>query len=241
MIQNRVKSIEDDFLKGKMLGEGSFGKVYLCFKKGDPEATPYALKELSKTEYKNRYAEHFLKNEMVIMRQISHANCVKLIDIFQNEEKYFIVEELMLGDSLEKILDKSPQLFTPPVVAKLIIQLLKGLVFLHGINIVHRDIKIENILLDKKLDKYETDPIVKIADFGLACYLDPTSKGLNCFCGTDPYMAPEILKMWQNPSSLPSVYKSRLQRYNQKVDVWALGVVTFELLSGGHSPFQADD
>jgi serine/threonine protein kinase len=63
-------------------------------------------------------------------------------------------------------------------------------------NIVHRDIKGENILLDKSMTKDNTEPLVKIADFGLSCYLDPESKGLDAFCGTDPYLAPEILKMW---------------------------------------------
>ena len=63
-------------------------------------------------------------------------------------------------------------------------------------NIVHRDIKSENILLSKKLTKDDNDPIVKIADFGLSSYLNPASKGLNIFCGTDLYLAPEIIQIW---------------------------------------------
>ena len=95
--------------------------------------------------------------------------------------------------------------------------------------------------MDKKLTYRNPDVVVKIADFGLATYMDPTSKGLNEFCGTDLFMAPEILKIWANPSKLPNSYKSKLQRYNQKVDVWALGVVTFEMLSGGSLPFEATE
>ena len=68
--------------------------------------------------------------------------------------------------------------------------------------------------MNKKLSAGETDVVVKIADFGLATYMDPTSKGLNEFCGTDPFMAPEILKISANPSKLPKAYKSMLQRYN---------------------------
>ena len=82
-------------------------------------------------------------------------------------------------------------------------------------NIVHRDIKLENLLLDKKMTAENSeDPVVKIADFGLSSYLDPTSKGLWNFCGTDPYLAPEILKLWSNPSGLPAELRSRDQYYN---------------------------
>ena len=119
----------------------------------------------------------------------------------------------MLGSSLLKYIDQTPALFTPPVVAKIVIQLLEGLVFLHRMNIVHRDIKSDNILLSKKMTEDDTDPVVKIADFGLSAYLDPTTKGLNNFCGTDLYMAPEILKSNSNCSTLPQVYKTPLARY----------------------------
>jgi len=108
-------------------------------------------------------------------------------------------------------------------------------------NIVHRDIKGENILLGGEMTVEETDVVVKISDFGLACYMDPSSKGLKKFCGSDLFMAPEILKNWDNPSSLPNIYKSKLQNYDCKVDIWALGVMTYEMLSGGHLPFESGD
>ena len=59
-----------------------------------------------------------------------------------------------------------------------------------------------------------TDVVTKLADFGLACYMDPASKGHCDFCGTDIFMAPEMLKLWANPSKLPNVYKSQLNTYN---------------------------
>ena len=81
------------------------------------------------------------------------------------------------------------------------------------------------------------DPVIKIADFGFSTYLDPKKKGLIDFVGTEGYMAPEILKLFSNHSSLDEKYKSRSQDYNHKVDVWAVGIVAFEMLSGGSLPF----
>jgi serine/threonine protein kinase len=104
-------------------------------------------------------------------------------------------------------------------------------------NIAHRDIKLENILLDNKMTTENLEPLVKIADFGLSTYLDPMSKGLTQWCGTDPYLAPEMLRLWVNPSSLDAKYKSRECYYDVKVDIWALGVLTFEMLSGGFLPY----
>ena len=100
MIKNKVEEIEDKFQKGELLGEGAFGSVFVCKRKESDDSTAYALKELSKNDHKSGWAAHFLKNELVIMKQLNHPNCVKLIDIFQNEEKYFIVQELMLGSTL---------------------------------------------------------------------------------------------------------------------------------------------
>ena len=81
---------------------------------------------------------------------------------------------------------------------------------------------------------------MKIGDFGLSCYCDPTKKGLNAFCGTDVFMAPEMLRLSANPSSLDNAFKKRTQNYNSRVDIWALGVVTYEMFFG-YVPFDASD
>ena len=142
------------------------------------------------------------------MKNINHKNCVKLIELLKNEDKFFIVQELMLGGDLYKYSVCKPEYFTKEVVAKILIQLLEGLNYLHGMNIVHRDIKLENVLLENKMTRDNLYPVVKIADFGLSSYLDPRLQGLNRFCGTPGYMAPEVLKHPKNPSTLDTRYRS---------------------------------
>jgi serine/threonine protein kinase len=83
LVKNKVTSIEENFTKGKLLGEGSFGKVYICKHAGaHSDGTEYALKELEKDAHNSGWAAHFLKNELVIMKSLSHPNCVSLVDIF---------------------------------------------------------------------------------------------------------------------------------------------------------------
>jgi serine/threonine protein kinase len=77
--------------------------------------------------------------------------------------------------------------------------------------------------------------VAKIADFGLACYSDPTSKGQQLFCGSDTYMAPEIIKQKSNPD-LEDFYKDKNLYYNSRIDIWALGCLTYELFTGS-TPF----
>lgn len=91
--------------------------------------------------------------------------------------------------------------------------MLKAINYIHKLNIIHRDLKPENILLEsKKVDNFD----IKISDFGLSCFFDP-KKGLGDHVGSPSYMAPEIIKG---------------EKYNEKVDIWSIGVITYILLTG---------
>jgi serine/threonine protein kinase len=124
-------------------------------------------------------------------------------------------------------------------------------------NIIHRDIKAENMLMEYKVSNKGGNPLdisAKLADWGLATLYDPDDKGLRDFVGSDDHMAPEIIRLWANPD-LDTELKERAElgleisdkeytkahtnkenRYNEKVDVWALGVMIYQLFTG-RTPF----
>ena len=134
-------------------------------------------------------------------------------EILEDDGRYYIISELMLGGELyDRILQMKR--FTEQDVAQILYQLLRGLNYMHKKNIAHRDIKPENILMYSK-DKSNLD--LKITDFGFAKCYDPNEGGLTETLGSPLYMAPEIIKKLQ---------------YDCSVDIWALGVLTYIMLSG---------
>ena len=133
--------------------------------------------------------------------------------MMEDEKHYYIISELLEGGELyERIL--RIKRFCERDAAILIHQVLLGLNYMHKKNIVHRDIKPENILFES-LDQKNLN--VKITDFGFAQFYDPEKGGLTDTLGSPLYMAPEIIKK---------------VKYDYKVDVWSLGVISYILLSG---------
>ena len=138
---------------------------------------------------------------------------MKVFEIVEDDRHYYIISELMAGGELyDRILQLKR--FTEKDCANIIWQVLRGLNYMHKKNIVHRDIKPENILMESK-DPKNTN--LKITDFGFAKCYDPSEGGLTETLGSPLYMAPEIIK------KLP---------YDCSVDIWALGVLSFIMLSG---------
>jgi len=150
-----------------------------------------------------------LKTETSLLQRINHQNIVKLIDICDTKETLFIVMELMEGGELYEEIVKRKS-FTEKDASFIMFQLLSALEYLHERDIVHRDLKLENLLLTKpeSLD-------IKLADFGLSKVF--TGEAMQTACGTPYYVAPEILTG---------------DGYNKKIDTWAAGVLLYVLLSG---------
>ncbi|CAG9322511.1 unnamed protein product [Blepharisma stoltei] len=203
--------IADNYeIKGK-LGNGRFGSVYLATDLDDQ--TFFAVKSISKSVVLKKNLVHELINEIEIMRMLDHPKIVKLHKVYESETHIHLVIDYMPGGNLLSRLD-SLYKFSEKEASALIKDLLGVLNYLSQNGILHRDIKLENILLAS--ESSNTD--FKLADFGFACKI---SEGITQLCGSPGYMAPEMLKK---------------QAYGGKVDIFSTGVLLFILLTG-KAPF----
>ncbi|KAG9351764.1 hypothetical protein JZ751_023015 [Albula glossodonta] len=199
-----------NYLIGRKLGEGSFAKVRegLHAMTGEKVAVKVIDKRKAK---KDSYVTKNLRREGQIQQMIRHPNITQLLDVLETENSYYLVMELCPGGNLMNRIYEKKRL-EEKEAQKYVRQLVMAVEHLHRAGVVHRDLKIENLLLD------ENDNI-KLIDFGLSnCagilgYSDPFSTQ----CGSPAYAAPELLSR---------------KKYGPKVDVWSIGVNMYAMLTG---------
>jgi serine/threonine protein kinase len=164
---------------------------------------------------KNRHQRH-VRNEKLVLSTIDNNFCVKLFASFQDKNRiYFALEYVPGGELYERI---STQKFFSIHIAKFYIaELFVALEHLHSLNIVYRDLKSQNILIDE-------DGHIKLTDFGLSTRLNTPDERMHTFCGSTAYLSPELLD-------------GKLTRgYTKAIDWWAFGILFYELLTG-KTPF----
>jgi len=212
--------IEDCYLAGKQLGAGNMATVYLYTRKHDNKQ--FAAKIVEKSTLGN--PKEFT-NELEILAYLKgHSHILELEDVFEDNKKYYLITDLVMGGELFDRICECGQ-YTEGMAKNMIVPMLQAIQFIHEKQIVHRDIKPENLLLMNKTP----DAPLKIADFGVACWLNELALGPNKYlkCGTPEYMAPEM-------------YAGTTAPYGIAVDIWAMGCVVFIMLCGWH-PFQDQD
>ncbi|KAK6917699.1 Protein kinase domain [Dillenia turbinata] len=198
---------------GKLLGHGSFAKVYHARNAKTGESV--AIKVIDKEKIMKGGLMAHIKREISILRRVRHPNIVQLYEVMATKTKIFFVMEFIRGGELFNKVAKGR--LKEEIARKYFQQLISAVGFCHARGVYHRDLKPENLLLDEKGD-------LKVSDFGLSAVSDQIQQdGLfHTFCGTPAYVAPEVL--------------ARKGYDAAKVDIWSCGVILFVLMAG-YLPF----
>jgi aurora kinase len=199
---------------GKPLGKGKFGRVYLA--KERSSGFVCALKVLHKSELQHGGVERQVRREIEIQSNLAHPGILRLYGHFHDSKRIFLILEFAGKGELYKHLRKE-QRFPEWKAAQYIAQMASALKYLHKKHVIHRDIKPENILLGVHGE-------IKISDFGWSVHAPNNRR--KTMCGTLDYLPPEMIK----PGSSDNYY-------SEKVDLWSLGVLTYEFLCG-EAPFE---
>jgi calcium/calmodulin-dependent protein kinase I len=208
-------NINDYYVLGDEIGRGGFSVVVEGTSKKDGEK--YAVKIIEKSLIQDDIK--LLRREIEIMKKVSHPSILKLHEIYEDEDKVYIVMELVSGSELfDRIVDRG--YYSEKNAINIVKQILSAVAYLHGAGIAHRDLKPENLLCSGSGD----NEIVKIADFGLSKMFN-NDEELMTSCGTPGYVAPEVLMC---------------ESYDKSVDMWGIGIITYILLAG-YPPFYAEN
>jgi serine/threonine protein kinase len=190
-----------------ILGKGTFGTVYLG--KHLTTNAKIAVKVINKETLKPELLSR-LEQEILCQKSVDSVHIVKLLDVQKTENNFYLILEYCEGGDLGSFIKKHGPV-SESVAQRWTQQIVEGFKALHRKNIIHRDLKLQNILMTEA----STQAGLKLADFGLSRFLeDDLAK---TWVGTPLYMAPEIIN---------------LQEYDGKADIWSLGLVLYELLTG---------
>ncbi|KAJ3449118.1 serine/threonine-protein kinase ial-related [Anaeramoeba flamelloides] len=217
-----------DFDIGKKIGEGKLGSIYLARERKSNRLI--ALKVLPKGLLNSKKGKELLKREIRIQKKLKHPNILRMYGYFQSTNKIYLVLEYAPRGNVYRHLMKEKQ-FDERTAASYFLSVASALNYCHLNNIIHRDIKPENLLIGR-------DGILKITDFGSSAFLkydlynnsinsqyaNETEARRKTFIGTLDYISPEMLKG---------------VGYNHTIDIWALGILLYELLVG-KPPFKTD-
>ena len=228
----RITSFTAEYTVAEMLGRGRFSQVRRCTQQRSGKSVAVKMMDLTDPELGTNLqeAEREVVAEVRILAELDHLGVVKLIETIKWEDKYYLVTEgLSGGDLFDRIERHGP--YSEDDAAPLLLQVANAVSFLHERQVVHRDLKPDNLVF---VDG-ERDSAIKLIDFGYAGVCPPGVK-LVGLCGTPDYAAPEILT-WYSADKGRKVQGSP---YDHAVDMWSLGVVLYILLCG-FPPFYGDD
>ena len=200
----------------KLIGTGSYGKVYLAENIFTHESI--AMKEIKKST-EDLLSDGEIMDEINILKNLDHPDIVRIMEFYNTEQSYFIINEYCPGGELFEQVNKK---FSETQIAVMFRQILSGLAYLHSNNIIHRDLKLENILIKEIEKSKETNEDLfnlKIIDFGTAKIFDKNKKE-RIIVGSSYYIAPEVIN----------------KKYSQECDMWSAGVILYMFIVG-HAPF----
>ena len=208
----------NQYSKGRLLGTGGFAKCFV-FTEMFGSGRSLAGKVVAKSSLTKSRAKQKLIAEIKIHRSLRHRFIVQFIHFFEDKRNVYIILELCEHRSLMDLVKRRKSL-TVPEVRYFMAQMLDALRYMHGKNVIHRDMKLGNLFLTRRME-------VRVGDFGLAAQLTSPDEKKKTICGTPNYIAPEILD-------------NRSGGHSFEVDVWSLGVIMYTMLVG-RPPFETKD
>ena len=232
----KLNVIDEIYLK-KFIANGSYGSVYLTYYKNDSKKV-YATKIISrKNEDSPNFWKHF-NNEMNILKEVNHINIIRLVAIKCDKKNYYIITDYYNGGTLANCLKKYMEIYGSPfseeIVQYLMRQIVEAIKYLHEKGIIHRDIKLDNILVNfENEDDMENLNMlkcqIKLIDFGFATYLNDSNLAYSIL-GSPTNMDPIILNKYN--LLLKYNINDKSIGYNEKVDIYSLGTVCYEMITG---------
>ncbi|KMU84908.1 serine/threonine-protein kinase SKM1 [Coccidioides immitis H538.4] len=224
-VMERLKQVvskdnpSESYSKQRKIGQGASGSVYVARIK--ETATSPIARELYRThgpraqvaikqmDLKSQPRKELIVNEIIVMKDSQHPNIVNFLDSFLQEQnnELWVVMEYMEGGPLTDVIENNP-VIQEDQIATICYETCKGLAHLHSQSIIHRDIKSDNVLLDRVGN-------VKITDFGFCAKLTESKSKRATMVGTPYWMAPEVVKQ---------------KEYGPRVDIWSLGIMAIEMI-----------
>lgn len=219
---SRIRNSTGDFeefawIKGELIGRGSFGSVYLALNVTTGEMLAVKQVIVHREAAKNSEGLEAMHKEVETMKYLDHLNIVQYLGFEQKKNTYSLFLEYVAGGSISSCL-KSYGKFDEPLVKFITRQVLEGLKYLHSNGILHRDLKADNLLL-------EIDGTCKISDFGI-------SKKSQDIYSNNAEMSMQGTIFWMAPEVIHSMVEDKKQGYSAKIDIWSLGCVVLEMFAG---------
>ncbi len=210
--EKQYKDVKKNYKLLEKLGEGKFGKVYKVYHY--PSGQTRAMKIVQKSATNSQDDERKFLKEIEVLTLLDHPNIVKIFEYFYDDNNYFVITEIVNGCELFEYFS-TEQSFNEAEACSIMIQLFSAVSYLHKKGIVHRDLKLENIMLEK----YNGQNVIRLIDFGASAFFKRDAS-FSMKIGTAYYIAPEVLE----------------NNYSYKCDSWSCGVIMYILLSG-YPPF----
>mmetsp|Transcript_48848 Transcript_48848/g.147179 ORF Transcript_48848/g.147179 Transcript_48848/m.147179 type:complete len:1011 (-) Transcript_48848:184-3216(-) len=225
VIEERRRSSSGDgytihkYVRGRMLGKGGFAKVYHCTSMDT--GRHYAVKIVPKANLVKSRARQKLQAEIKIHRTLRHKYICEFKHFFEDKTNCYILLELCANQSMNELIKRRKRL-TETEVQYYMLHLIDAVKYMHDRNVIHRDLKLGNLFLDKNLQ-------VKVGDLGLATKVTSSEEKRKTICGTPNYIAPEVIDG-----------NKETRGHSFEVDIWSMGVILFTTLVG-KPPYESKD